>query len=153
MRHYNYDMTQQVADVFKPKGEMLPAEVSDEIQLVYDVMPLITDVVDQTCQDSTSAVILTTPANVDYFVYGITLSLIKNATSTSLYSAVTAFVNGKVRTLLKINSLTLTAQAETTSIMFPRAVKIDRSSNITIINTTNTATVKASASIFGYRVE
>jgi len=153
VKHYNYELPQQIADIFKIKGEELPQNISDDINLIYDIRPQITDINTSNAFNATSATILTTPSTVDYFLVGATLTVIKDATSQSVTSTIQANVNGTARSILVIGGLSLVPQSESISVMFPTPVKVERNTAITVTNSSNVANIRASAVIYGYRVE
>lgn len=103
--------------------------------------------------NSTSAVIYTTPADKDFFITACSLTVIKDATSTSTLSRIKLTIDGAEASILPITTLTLTAQDSAFSISFPNPIKIDRDSIISITNSTNVANISTRASIHGYTVE
>jgi len=97
--------------------------------------------------NTTSATIITTPLNQDYYITSISLALIKDVTSTSTSTDVRVSIGGKVIKLLTIPSITLTAQTLTHNIVFPHPLKIDRGVNVTLNNSTNVANISATVNI------
>ncbi len=114
--------------------------------LYYDTPIIKTD----TAINSTSTAIMTTDSYYETFLTGLTFSLIKDATSTSILSSVTAVIGGATSTLVAISGLTLTAQNQTIDVIFSKPIKIDRSSVVNITNSTATGNVSARAVVRGF---
>lgn len=103
-----------------------------------------------TATNATSATILTTDSVKDTYITSVSLAMIKDATSTSVLSAVTCVIDGATRTLTAIPGITLTIQAQTVNVSFPVPIKVDRSSIIAVTNSTATANVLATGSVGGF---
>jgi len=93
--------------------------------------------------NSTQITVLTTSAVADTYITGITLSLIKDATSTSTSVDVRCSINGAVTTLVSIPCFTLTPQITSIYVPFIHPVKLDRGANMTLNSTTNVANIAA----------
>lgn len=154
MKHYNTNILQKISDTFKPKGEALPDYVDEGITLIYDVEPDCNIILDATATNATSATIYTTPADRDFFIKAVYLTLNKDASATSTSSAITCTVGGVTKTLAKINTTTLVAtQAINVYVPLPKPLKVDRGSVIAVTNSTNVANINASGIIYGYLVD
>lgn len=103
-----------------------------------------------TASNSTSATIFTSDAVKDTYLNSVSLTLIKDATATSLSSTITAVINGATKTLAIIPSFTLTAQTLAISVTFNVPIKIDRSTAVNVTNSTNVGNVKASGCVSGF---
>jgi len=100
-----------------------------------------------TASNATTTTIHTTSSSYDTYLNSLTLSVAKDATSTSTASAITAVINGATVTLASIAGLTLTAQSASITLAFPVPIKLDRSSIIAVTNTTAVANVRAAGSV------
>ncbi len=114
--------------------------------LYYDV-PIIRT---ETAINSTSTAIMTTDSYYETFLTGLTLSIIKDVTSTSILSSITAVIGGATSTLTAIAGLSLTIQNQTIDVAFSKPIKIDRSSVINVTNSTATGNVSARAVVRGF---
>jgi len=100
--------------------------------------------------NATSGNVYAVPADQDFYMTALTLSVIKDATATSTESAVWASVDGQFVRIATIATLTLTAQNASIALSFPLPLKVDRNSTITVQNGTAIANVRAAATIHGY---
>ena len=155
MKHNNTSISKQINDVFKPKGESMPSEVSDEVSLVYDITPMTEIVATAEATASTSATIYTTPADRDFFITGFSISHIRDGTATALYFGITAVINGSTTFLVKIpiRSLLAVTTPPFGYVILPKPLKIDRGTAISVVNDTNVAVVRSIATIYGYLTE
>jgi hypothetical protein len=96
--------------------------------------------------NSTGATLVNTGTQ-DVYIDSAQLAVIKDITSTSLRSELTFVQNGTTQRLLCISSISLTPQSETISCSFPHAIKCDRGTNISIVNTTGTANITTFGSV------
>jgi len=103
-----------------------------------------------TAINATSTTLFTTDSVKDTYISAITLGVIKDATATSLLSTVSAVINGQTRALVSIPGITLTVQSEVVSASFNPPIKVDRSSIVTLTNSTNTGNVSASGNVAGF---
>ena len=137
--------------------DAIPTTLATQIVPVMEVNPKLLrhcDVVKRNqAVNATSATIYTTPATQDFYLVSACVTLIKDATATSTFSRINAVVLGATASFCEIASLTLTAQSETVSMTFPRPIKIDRNTAITVTNTTNVGNVTAAACIVGFIVD
>lgn len=105
---------------------------------------------DTVASNSTGATIYTTPTNMDFYLTGMTLSVIKDVTATSTFSDILIQINGRQVRPLRIDTLTLTVEIREQSIVFTHPIKVDRGFAIQVENTTATGNIKASATIIGF---
>jgi len=103
-----------------------------------------------TASNSTTTTILTTDSVKDTYINSVSLGVIKDVTSTSILSTIQVVINGATRSLIEIPGITLTAQSQTISASFPIPIKIDRSSTITINNSSATSNIRASGCVGGF---
>lgn len=150
------------AELKKAFSDSTKTQLLEQVQVVDNskVIPIVdvtprkfknTDIVRRNvCQNATSTTLYTTPSNADFYLTGVSLNVIKDATSQSVSSRVNIIINGATQTILSIEGLSLTAQIESNTISVIRPVKVDRGTNITLTNTNATANITAGATICGY---
>lgn len=102
--------------------------------------------------NATAATIYTTPTDQDFYLTAANLAVMKDATSTSLFSSIQVLINGAQQRTLRLNTITLTADSRSQEISFPVPIKIDRGTNITIENNTGIANITTGATIYGFTV-
>jgi hypothetical protein len=155
---YNSDLTKELIEGAKIQTafDVVPNQIAEKVVPTMEVNPKILQKLNyahsNTATNATSVTIYTTPTDQDFYLSAVTLSLIKDVTSTSVKSAVTATINGVAQDLLSIPGITLTAQTAQISLSLPRDLKIDRGTNIVVTNSTNVANILATGVIFGYLV-
>jgi len=104
-----------------------------------------------TASNATTATIFTTPANQDFYLIAAQMSMIKDASATSLASSIDLTPEGaQLASIMVIRGISLTAQNDSLTISFPVPLKLERNTTITINNTTATATVVSSGMIVGF---
>ncbi len=104
-----------------------------------------------TASNATAATIFTTPANQDFYLLAAQMSMIKDASATSLASSIDLTPEGaQLASIMVIRGISLTAQNDSLTISFPVPLKLERNTTITINNTTATATVVSSGMIVGF---
>ena len=137
--------------------DKVPSEISDKISLIVDVSPLKNKVCNiikyNTASNATSAIIYTTPDDVDFYISSIVLSFIKDVTSTSTGSWINVPLSNSTVTFIHLPQLTLTAQNQSVTVNLTTPIKVDRSSNITVNNATNVGNISASGTIIGFTVD
>lgn len=109
-----------------------------------------------TATNATTAGIYTTPTTKDFYLVGVSLSVIKDVTSTSVVSDVRATVAGISSTssrILSISGISLTPQTDSVAISFPFPIKVDRGTIISVNNSTNVGNIRSDGCIWGYTVE
>lgn len=157
----NTDTKKEINDAIRGNAvsNLAPTMVNNSIQPVINVNPKdyrrCNIIKRNSASNSTSATVYTTPADKDFFLSAATLTVCKDATSTSTLSTLTIVPNTETSAvqLLDIASLTLTAQDGTISITLPNPIQLARNSAINVTNTTNVANIRADATIIGYTVE
>lgn len=155
----NTETAEEIRDVFKMQQNVdgIISNVAGQIIPVVDVNPkharrcLVAR--RATATNATTATIYTTPSDKDFFLNSLSVGYIKDATSTSLYSGITATIDGVARELLLIPGITLTAANGSVSVSFPVPLKVDRGTSILCVNSTNVANVSCISCITGYTVE
>lgn len=134
--------------------DKIPREIASKVVPTFNINNSLTyEAYSAVVSNATNANIFTIPDKTNFFVVGAQLSVIKDGGSTSTSSDINATINGTAKQLLRIGGLTGTAQTDSVSISFPYPIKVDSGSTITVNNTTSAANVKATAVIFGYRVD
>ena len=94
--------------------------------------------------NSTTATILAAQPDKDVYIVGASLSMIKDATSTSTSTTISfTDENGASRDLLRVLGLTLTAQTYNESIGLSHSIRIKRNTAININNGTNVANISS----------
>lgn len=132
--------------------DLVPNQTSDKVVLTYDYSNAkYCDIVRRAAAvNSTSGTIYTTSTDEDFYLCGASLSVIKDATSTSIASQIRVIIGGGTYQILDIAGITLTAATGSQTITFNPPLKIDRGSSILVTNSTNVANVSADACIFGF---
>lgn len=137
-----------------PLAENVTLPVNNSIQPVYEVKKKICNIVrSSTATNSTSSTIYTTPSDKDFYLSSYVLTVIKDATATSISTRISVIIDGATQVLSRIDGITLTAQAHTITLGLPIPIRIDRSTNIVVTNTTAVANVIGAATIVGYTEE
>lgn len=152
MRHYNPTIGEDSVRLFNLKTGDALGEIIPVITPVIPIVPRINIIKRASALNATSATVYTTPTDKDFYLTNACLSVIKDVTSTSTSSTITAVVDGTTVNILEIASITLTVQENTVSQKWD-GLKLDRGSNINVTNSTNVANIRASACIQGYTVE
>jgi len=156
---YNSDLTSEIIKAIKAATarDSMPYQIAEKVVPVIEVNPSQNRVANivrvNVAVNATTATIYTTPTTKDFYLTGASLSLIKDATATSTRSYISIVIDGLNTGILDITGITLTPQNQTITISFPTPIKIDRGTNINIVNTTNVANVNARGDIIGYTVE
>lgn len=157
---YNSDLTKELVDGAKIQvsREYPPSQIAEKVVPVMEVNPKMLRrcnvCLQNVANNSTSATIYTTPQDKDFFLVGCSITFIKDATSTSTYSAIEMTVEGQAQgNVFNIAQLTLTPQSGSESWTFPAPIKIARGTTIKIVNSTNVANIRSYGQIYGYTVE
>lgn len=134
--------------------DKIPNELAEKIVPTFETNPKllrrINIVASASANNAVTGTIYTTPIDKDFFLTSIDLSMIKDVTSTSIYTDVEIKINGQTKTILYINGFTLTVQNISKIISFPIPIKLDRNSTITVNNNTNVANISSYCTITGY---
>lgn len=139
------------AKVMPGTSDALPTTLSRVIIPTLEVNPKIVKnakAKSTASSNSTSATIITTPTNQDFYLIGASLSVIKDVVSTSNQSKITYYQDGLLTTLIAISSITLTVQSETISCNLNHPIKVDRGSVIAVVNSSATAEVRSDGTIY-----
>lgn len=156
---HNSDLTNELKEGAKLQqlNDIVPNILSNQVVPVMEVNPKLLRRInyarDGTSTNSTGGTLVTTPADKDLFITSIILSFSKDATATSLFSGVTCIINGLTVSMIKIATLTLTAERGEIAIDFNSPIKPDRNTAIRTVNSTNAANVVCCATILGYTVD
>lgn len=134
-------------------------KVGDTVQPVINVNPKDYRVINickrAIINNATTGTVYTTPTNKDFYLCGVQMSLDKDNTATSTSFRTDITINGETIAggAMSIVAIALTAEQRDTFIAYPRPIKIDRGTNITINSGTNVANFILSCVIWGYTVE
>lgn len=155
----NSDTKKEMNDAMRGNSvsNIAPTKIADIVQPVININPKdyrrCNIVRSNNAANNTSATIYTTPLDKDFYLVSSSLFVIKDITATSTSSDIRVVVEGVTNSIIAISGITLTPQANGQTISFSSPIKIDRGTNITVINSTNVANIKASGTIIGYTVE
>ena len=155
----NTDTKKEINDAIRGNAvsNLAPTKVIDSVQPVININPKdyrrCNIVRRNNAANATSATIYTTPADKDFYLVGVSLAVIKDATSTSTYSSLDVTIGGARYEILYIPEITLTAQTAQETISFSQPILVDRNTTIRVLNGTNVANITATGSIIGYTVE
>lgn len=149
MKHYNTNISEELTRTLNLKGESVDEDVGG-LFVNIPFMPRITVIKGNSATNATASTIYTTPTDRDFYLTSATLSVIKDATSTSVLSSITMYVDGAVVLPLKISGITLTPQSESVTISYPFPIRLDRGTIITCTATTNIANIRVDGVITGY---
>lgn len=104
--------------------------------------------------DVTSALSFKTDAKKDTYIVGIGLTLSKDVVSDSTFSAVEiTFANGITTNLNQIRYEPLEQNQFTENIFFKYPIKLQRNTNVNVVNSSATASIDTTATIYYYEVE
>jgi hypothetical protein len=159
-RIYNSDLNKELREGARlQEGQgSIPSEIAERVIPVMEVNPKllrkINIIAKGEADNSVSEIIYTTPADSDFYMNSIQISMIKDVNSTSTKSYIQGVIDGETsaRIFAMIKSISLTVQQSNYSVSFPIPVKMAKNSVISINNTTNVATVRAMGIITGYLV-
>ncbi len=155
---YNSDLSKELVDGAKiqQNWDKVPNVLGQTVVPVMEVNPKLLrrcNILRRgTGTNATSTTIYIVPSDKDFYLVSCSLSIIKDATSTSLYSRITCIVDGVTASPIVITGLTLTIQNEAISISFPIPIKIDRGTTISLDHSTNVANISGTGCIIGYTI-
>lgn len=136
-----------------PAIDKIPIETSDKIILGFDLnKPVTTFNARAAATNATATTIFTCSSTKDSYITHCSLSSIKDVTSTSTKSIITAVIDGATKEILEIAGITLTADSQAMACNFSTPIKVDRSSVISVRNSTAVANVNTVAVISGFEV-
>lgn len=148
----NSQQISEVIDAFKVdlRVEKIPSSIP-----VVETNPKIVRNIEitygATATDATSATILTTPTDKDFFILGSILSTSKSSAATALFSTITCTINGLACVINKnIHNASAAANVQSPIWYGNHPIKVDRGTNITVTNSTNNTFIQSSGLIFGY---
>jgi hypothetical protein len=153
---YNSDLTKEIRDGAKIQVSVdnIPSQLADKVVPVMEVNPKLLRRVNiirhNNSTNATTVTIYTTPSDRDFYLTSATLSTHKDATSTALFSALSATIGGLTTYFMQLGFLSLTADSKSIALNFSIPIKVDRGSNIQVLNSTAVANVTSFASITGY---
>jgi len=155
VKHYNPSISEDAARILNSKqGQFL----GDDVQGPVAVIPIrrYANIVRRVGSTTTgSATVYTTPADKDFYLTGIQVSFIKNATCDVASGPLryTATVEGVSQGIISLALLTLTAQDQNAFVSFETPIKVDRNTAITTSNTFTAGAFVRECCITGYTVE
>jgi len=157
---HNSDLTKALIDGAKlqTSSDRVPAELAEKVVPVMEVNPKLLRRA-EVCSvgaatNATSGTVYTIPADKEFYCTASSMSVIKDASSTSVFSSMIATgMDGQTITLLTIPSITLTAQSESEALSFVPPLKIKPGTTIALTNSTNVANINTRGTITGYLVD
>lgn len=131
MKHYNPHLINSSQKVFNFKGGENIEEVAEFIQPVKEILPRL-NFVNNTQATSTGTLSLGVPSTGDFYLYGLSYSLVKDAVCDQATGRINinVTVDGTTRTLWGYPIITLTAQSINVVLRFDYPLRLDRSSTI-----------------------
>jgi len=153
---YNTELLKELRDGIK--GQQLtgsfPNKLASAVVPVMEVNPKLlrrtTIIREKLVTNTAEATIYTTPTNQDFYLTGISMAYIKDATSQSTYQRVLVVTNGATSNIAYLPQITLTAGQANHFISFDKPVKIDRNTNISGGVGNATANISSAIIIYGY---
>lgn len=142
-------------DLGKTVVPVFVANRSQKVQEFYDYENE-TQIVrhDILLSSSSASVTLFTTANLDtedFFLVGCSLSRGQNSSATNIQTAINVTIDGVAQVVLGIHSLAgLNEAAATLAQTFPRPLRIDKNTAITLTFTGVSSTARAGAEIYGF---
>ncbi len=133
----------------------IPRKLSENIQLIYNVNPeRLIQTKNADALNTTSSTIHTTHATKETFLLGVQLAVSKDVVNDGEFSRITIFPFGKaVETAHIIRYNFTTAGDFSSSITFPKPIKLEKNSIIGVVNNSGTSLINATGIIFFYEVD
>lgn len=154
---YNSELTKEIREGGKIQisRDSIPTQLAEKVVPVMEVNPKLLrkcSILATATNTSTTATVITLDSNKDFYLCGGNLSVIKDVTSPSTFSAIIVSPVELANNLafLSIAGITLTPQSETMAIDLARPIQLKRGSAISLTNTSATANVLSRCSIWGY---
>lgn len=155
---YNSNLTKEIIDVAKiqTSTDGIPTEIADKVVPVIDVNPKhakISNLVAGTVGSATANnIIQTVLSDRDTYLTVLTLSYIKDVTSTSTYVALNLILDGTTGlvTILYLPCITLTAGNDSISITLRDPIKLKKGSSVQILTDSATANIKMTGTVVGF---
>jgi len=150
METSNSELLKEVQNATKIQTmQGLGRTISNQIVPVIEVNPKIVKTgltAVMTSLNTATTTLLTTPTNQDVYICSASLSVQKDAESTSTGVYLTCQTNGVNQQFLWIAGLASTAMSGQTNMTFPHPIKVDRNTSIHLKSSASAA-VTAAASI------
>lgn len=151
VNNYNTSISKRAADMLNVRdGQFFDNNLSNTITPVIDINNPICDIVRNVSTGTDSSVIYTTPTDKDFYLTGVVLSYVKDASSDSTRGTVNVVINGLTVAVAGIGGITLTALNQTVSISYPFPIKLDRGTTISISHAGSVGVTRMTVSIIGY---
>lgn len=132
----------------------IPVELANNIQPIFDIQPKVSTVLKSGARSSTgSSTIYTTPADKDFFLTFVTLTLTKDATCDNTLTSVSVVNGGATTNLAIITSQTLTAYTNQIVVNLSYPLKVDRNTAIQLSATFTAGTLSTRTTLGGFIVE
>lgn len=155
---YNSELMKELANAarLQQSRDKIPDQITDKVMPVMEVNPRLLKF-SEICKYNTAinaleVTIYQVPTYAEFYLTSVFISVIKDATATSLYSRVRITINGVSCYLCQIPGITLTAQNQSATISFPFPIKCDKGTLIVLQNSTNVGNVSSVGMITGYEV-
>lgn len=153
---YNSNLTKEIIDGARLQQQQggIPSELAEKVIPVMEVNPKLlkaaTIIKSAQILNNSPQTIYTTPTDKDFYLTNVALSTSKDVTATSIVTALSATVNGITGVILRLCTLTLTAERGEMACSLNPPIKVDPGSAITITTSTNVGNIAAAGSIVGY---
>ena len=152
------EVIDKISDELKIQPSMeIPRELGKNIQLNYDVNPLRfvneINIINRTTTAS-AATVFTTPSDRDFFLTGVTLANVSDATADNTTIALNITLeSGVVVSIILLRKLTTTAFDKVVTNDFTIPIKLLRGSPITFINAFTVGASVSSVITIGYTTD
>ena len=158
---HNSDLTKELTEVAKLQigRDIVPNQIADKIVPVIDVNPWHNKIAKpfstlNSLINQLQSTAYTCSSVKDTYLTGVTLSMIKDATSTATDLRLTVVDEfGGTQALLRIAGFTLTAQSVTITHTFPNPLKLKKGSSIMLLSDTNVANITMRSTIQGFEID
>jgi len=127
MKHYNPSITERANRIFNLKNG---DGMSDEIDGPVAVIPIVPVV--RICRQLAGGGTFTTPSDRDFYLTNAQISIAKVAADSGALASLTVVIDGVTISILRINGVTLTADAQNVLQSWNFPIKLDRGTNITL---------------------
>jgi len=134
-----------------PAVDTIPTDTADKIQLTYELKPPTLLVATALGTNSSATSIMTTPAAADIFITSAQMAVTKDVSATSTFFNVSVTQGGALKSIIRINTTTLTIQDLNASVSFPLpGIKVDRNTAINLTASSSTANFTCNVSLTYY---
>lgn len=156
-KHYNPSIVERANRILASKsGDFLSDEVQGPVAVI-PINPIINIVRAASATTTSSGTIFTTPTDKDFYLTGVQFGFVKDAAcdaANTTTPAVLITIDGVSVTVVRLPTITLTAQNQSVFVSLPTPIKIDRGTTISIQSTSYTVGVfNRNAVIYGYTEE